>query len=576
MSSHEYAEPPARREPRGRGWIAGAFVLLVLAFLYFGAALFFGDKVPSGTTVGGVNVGGMTEDEAREAIERDLADDEARELTINGSEESFSVAPADAGLAYDYEGSIDGLTGFSANPVDLVRHVSGGTDHQVETTIDHETLRATVDEGAATLESEAVEGKVTLEGAEVEVKKSQEGLEVDRDALIASIEDGWPRSVEYRAPESAVEPTLAQDEIERFVEEDLTPLVSGPVTITTTDPTRSGSKDVEYEVSTEALAEAVSIKNADGTLSATISDKTIEEAVLAAGRSSDTLRAATDASVERTGTRRFEVIPAKNGLTLKTDSIAEPVKEAMTKEGSKRTAEVTSEAAKPELSTTQARRTVPKEVISTFSTTLTDDAERTENIDTAARTLDGTYVGPGESFSLNDVLGERTAAKGYNEAPVILNGRLRMDYGGGISQLSTTLFNAVFFSGAKIEEFHPHSFYISRYPEGREATISWPDVDNRFTNDTGAGILIEAEVSGGEVTVTFFGQKKWDIEAVKGDRRNVTQPDRIVDDSEGCVPQAASPGFDVTVTRIFKEGGSEEKRSSFTTTYIPEDEVICR
>ena len=219
---------------------------------------------------------------------------------------------------------------------------------------------------------------------------------------------------------------------------------------------------------------------------------------------------------------------------------------------------------------------MPKEVISTFSTTLTDDAERTENIDTAARTLDGTYVGPGESFSLNDVLGERTAAKGYNEAPVILNGRLRMDYGGGISQLSTTLFNAVFFSGAKIEEFHPHSFYISRYPEGREATISWPDVDNRFTNDTGAGILIEAEVSGGEVTVTFFGQKKWDIEAVKGDRRNVTQPDRIVDDSEGCVPQAASPGFDVTVTRIFKEGGSEEKRSSFTTTYIPEDEVICR
>ena len=186
-------------------------------------------------------------------------------------------------------------------------------------------------------------------------------------------------------------------------------------------------------------------------------------------------------------------------------------------------------------------------------------------------------VAPGETFSLNQQLGQRTAAKGYQKAGVISGGRLTNDYGGGISQLSTTLFNAVFFSGAKIEEFHPHSFYISRYPEGREATISWPDVDNRFTNDTGAGILISASVSGNEVTVTFHGRKKYDeIKATKSARKNITPPKTITDNTKGCVPQSPAPGFTVTIGRIMTPvGGGAQKTSSFNTTYIPQDAVTC-
>jgi vancomycin resistance protein YoaR len=229
----------------------------------------------------------------------------------------------------------------------------------------------------------------------------------------------------------------------------------------------------------------------------------------------------------------------------------------------------------PRLTTAQAEKIKPKEVISTFSTQFPYNPPRTENITIAARTLNGTFVAPGQTFSLNGVLGQRTAAKGYNSAPVIVNGRLTKDFGGGISQLSTTLFNAIFFSGARIEEHHPHSFYISRYPEGREATISWPDVDNRFTNDTGYGILIQAFVSGNSVTVTFHGTKVWDIEAAKGPRRNVVQPKNIVDDRPTCVPQTPTPGFDVTVTRIFKKAGKVVKTSSFNTHYIPEDNVRC-
>ena len=105
--------------------------------------------------------------------------------------------------------------------------------------------------------------------------------------------------------------------------------------------------------------------------------------------------------------------------------------------------------------------------------------------------------------------------------------------------------------------------------------MSWPDVDQKWTNDTGFGILIDAQVKGNDITVAFFGTKTWDIEAVKGPRHNVVQPKNIVDAGPGCVPQAPNAGFDVTVTRIFKRNGVQVKTSTFSTRYIPEDGVTC-
>ena len=229
----------------------------------------------------------------------------------------------------------------------------------------------------------------------------------------------------------------------------------------------------------------------------------------------------------------------------------------------------------PKVTTAMAKAWGVTEVVSSFSSAFPVNPPRTTNITIAARTLDGTLVKPGETFSLNAVLGQRTGAKGYQKAPVINGGRLETDYGGGVSQVSTTVFNAAFFAGVRIEQHTPHSFYISRYPEGREATISWPDVDNRWTNDTGKAILIHSHVSGNEVTVTFYGTRVWDVEAVKGPRRNVVQPRTITDDSPGCVAQSPTVGFDVTVSRIFRKDGRQVRTSQFSTHYIPEDDVRC-
>ena len=87
-------------------------------------------------------------------------------------------------------------------------------------------------------------------------------------------------------------------------------------------------------------------------------------------------------------------------------------------------------------------------------------------------------------FLFNGTTGERTAEKGFEEAPVIINGELQTGLGGGICQVSTTVFNAVYEAGLQIDERTNHSFYISHYPLGRDATVNYPDLDLKFTNDT--------------------------------------------------------------------------------------------
>lgn len=555
-----------------RLWVAVGFVILVLAALYVAAALYFGDRVPGDTTVEGVTVSGMTQAEARTALREGLADEAAEPVVVMIDGTERTIDPSEAGLSYDYEASLEGLTGFSLNPVDLWAQATGGIERDAEVDVDEEQLSAAVDEATKGMDAEPVEGNVTLEGATVQTKKSKLGLSVERDELTGAIADGWPDKHQYEAPITRPEPELLPKEIDAFVEDELRPLVAGPVTVKASQP---DGGDISFAVTPEQLATAVSVSKEKGALATTVDEAKAGEAAAAAAKDSGKFPDARDAVVTRSGSG-FDVSPSSTGLTLETEGLGAKVVEAMGKKGDKRVATASATTTQPELTTEKARSTLPRETISSFTTYLPDNPVRTANIKLAARTLNGAYVAPGETFSMNQRLGERTAAKGYKEAGVIYNGRLAKDYGGGISQLSTTLFNAVFFSGAKIEEFHPHSFYISRYPEGREATISWPNLDNRFTNDTGAGILINASVNGNEVTVSFSGRKKYDeIKAGKSPRRNVVEPERITDDSDKCVPQSPNPGFTVDITRSFIENGTTVKSSSFTTVYDAADHIVC-
>ena len=190
---------------------------------------------------------------------------------------------------------------------------------------------------------------------------------------------------------------------------------------------------------------------------------------------------------------------------------------------------------------------------------------------------------PGETFSLNDTVGKRTRANGFTKGFIIDDGVYQEDLGGGVSQMATTMFNAMFFAGLEDIEHKTHSFYIDRYPVGREATVAWGSVDLRFKNDTPYGVLITARVTPstpskqGVVTVRMWSTDYWDITASTSDRYAFTQEKTRRLKSDDCVPNDGYAGFDVDVTRHFRRVGerSLDHDEKFHTTYLPSDTVIC-
>src|SRR5205085_9294040 len=179
----------------------------------------------------------------------------------------------------------------------------------------------------------------------------------------------------------------------------------------------------------------------------------------------------------------------------------------------------------PAHDTAWARRLGITGEVSTFTTMHPAGQPRVTNIHLAANVLNNTVVEPGQTFSLNEKLGPRTPEKGYVKAPILVEDGFGEDYGGGVSQLTTTLYNAVFFGGYADAEHSPHHFYISRYPMGREATINYPSVDLKFRNDTTHGLLIRTSYSDTSITVTFYGDN--DGRTVSEQNRNVLHTEAI-------------------------------------------------
>jgi vancomycin resistance protein YoaR len=203
-------------------------------------------------------------------------------------------------------------------------------------------------------------------------------------------------------------------------------------------------------------------------------------------------------------------------------------------------------------------------------------APRVENIHRIADIVDGYVLRPGDQFDLNGYVGPRDKARGFQEAPQILEGQFVDRVGGGVSQFATTIFNAVFFSGLKDVTHTPHSYYISRYPPGREATVSFPLPDLIFENDSPHGVLIKTSYTSTSITVTFWGTKRFDeVKSITGARTRIRDFGTEYVDRDDCTATDGAEGFDIVVTRVFVDGGREVRREDFKTRYKPEPRFIC-
>jgi len=559
-------------EPQRNEWI-GILVRTLVAVLvlgggYYAAAQYLGGRIPNGTQVEGVDIGGLSPEAARDVLEERLESMATDDVVVQVEGDPFTIAPADAGLTLDLDGTLEGITDVSYDPsVMWGRITDAGRDLPLQVSVDRPALEAAVGELTEDVRIEPVNGTVWFSLGEVRSTESEPGRELDVAATSDAIEAAWPQNNTVAAALTESEPELAQREIDRFVEEVAAPAVSGPIAVDVDGD--------ESSISTNQLARLLTVVESDDhLLSLEFDTDGILEIV--SGQLDEATVSPRNASLVLDDGRPV-ITKARAGQVVDEDELIAGVEAALAKKGDERRVKASTVDVKPTVTDADAAKWDISRM-ATFRSAFPGgaaNAARTENIRVGLRHINGTVVAPGATFSLADTLAPISAERGYVEAGVISNGRLVQGMGGGLSQVSTTVLNTAWDAGLQLDEFHPHSYYISRYPAGKEATISVGLLDNRWTNDTDTPVLIQTYIEGSEIVMTFWGDRQFDVQTVSGPRVNPVTPERKTDDSLNCLPQGAQEGFQITVTRILSRSGGEVDRSSWTTTYAASPEVVC-
>jgi len=276
--------------------------------------------------------------------------------------------------------------------------------------------------------------------------------------------------------------------------------------------------------------------------------------------------------------KRARIVPSHRGHVLDLERISR----SLTTNLASTTHKARFVAEQPAFTTEQANALGIHELISEFTTYYPCCAPRVSNIQRGAEIMNGTIVRRGQRFSLNEVLGRRTTERGFVEAPQIFNGRLEDAVGGGVSQIATTTYNAAFFAGVQIVAHQPHEFYISRYPMGREATVSWGGPELIWRNDWPAAILVEAHADADSITVRFYSSKLGRrVDTTTAEPTQHTPPRTITVSNPSLPPgttsvvQSAGPsGFLITYTRKVFEGSKLRRSERYSWRYKPENEVV--
>lgn len=565
------AEEPQRSEWLGIA-VRTALALTVLVAVYVGVAYYLGGRIPNGTTVEGVQIGNLTPDDARDTLERRLEPLATEPITVQVDGEELRVDPAQAGLGLDLDATLKGTGGTSYDPRVLWSRITdNGRDLELQLTVDEAAVEEAVAEHRAAFDQEAQEGSVALKIGTVDVREPVTGRALDVPATADAVIAGWPDQREVTGVFAPVPPQLSPAEIQRFVSEEAEPALASSIVVRAGE----GENETEMSVTPNQLSRLLTVtESEDHRLSLELDEQMLVEVVEGGLREAE--KSPRDARVRLGDNGRPEILGASAGLVLDTEDILEKVGGAIGSD--ERTVTVTTKKVQPEIRDQDAEKwDVDQEMAefrSQFPTGAANEA-RTENIRVGLRHVNGTVVMPGEQFSLGNTLAPITEERGYVKAGVISDGRLVEGMGGGLSQVSTTVLNTAWFAGVQLDEFTPHSYYIPRYPEGREATISIPVLDNKWTNDTSSPVIVQSYIEGDEIVMRFWGDRQYTVDTITSSRSNITEPERKTDDSEDCLPQSPQIGFDVTVTRVLSQGDAEVSRRAYTTHYKPSDEVVC-
>ncbi len=207
---------------------------------------------------------------------------------------------------------------------------------------------------------------------------------------------------------------------------------------------------------------------------------------------------------------------------------------------------------------------------------------RQHNIALVSQFFDNSIVAPGGTWSFNETSGERTADRGFLEAGAIVNDEYSKEEGGGVCQVATTVFNAVYDSGLPIPRRYNHSLYIGSYPEGRDAAVSWPDLDLVWENDTDSAVLMRVTCTESTVTATLYGvdpgyrvsTQVGEWEAGKKHKTKV-EVDESLSTGTSYVKTRGTDGSRISIVRTVKDAsGNVRHEDVFASEYDPITEVV--
>lgn len=482
--------------------VGGVVFVLLLGYL-IDSALYY-NKVHAGVTVSGHSLSGLTRDEATVAL-RGLVNEAAEKpIKLTSGDREWPLLPDDVDTRIDVVGAVQQAMGVTRKSNFLVdgfrRFILYFTDRDVALSgrLDDEKLDAFLAGIAKQVEVPPVEPGLSINGTDIKPVEGRKGRVVDMTTLRAGLQALLLtlHSTALDIPMVTQEPTLKADDTQQAIAM-VRRMIASPVTLTQGDNT--------WELSAEQVGAYLDFtaEQQNGVavlvpfLSATMMQPFLDKVADAV------YRKPVNASFKGDGEQAW-VVPAENGRKLDRQKTAEALTEAALKM-SVRSAKAVFTVIEPDRTTAEAEAMGITSKLAAFTTKWEGTKDRQTNVRITTQYASNVLLAPGEVYDFDEQIGPRTEARGYKMAPGITAGELEDQLGGGICQVSTTLFNAALFAGLDIVERKNHSIYIDHYPKGRDATVSAGSPNMRFRNDTEHYILVRGASDGVTTTFVIYG-----------------------------------------------------------------------
>jgi vancomycin resistance protein YoaR len=543
----------------GVGVLVVAFFSVVLADW-----LVYRDEVHGGVSVYGVDLGGLTQEEAAAALTRRV--DRSGPVVLNGGGLSWTVAPADLDRAVDVAGAVAAAMavsregGFFTDVATRIALYFDDRDLPLGVTIDEAKLDAILRRVAARLHVTPQNAYLRMENGRVKVVEGVSGREVDIDALRGQVVSYLTtlHQATLDVPLVTTEPAVQAGD-NQAAQVHAETMMSAPITLTHGDKAWTLSPEqiaawmdfrTEYQNGLPTMIPYL----AEGRMFPFFHELTpqVEKEPVDAGFRSDG--------------DKVVVIPGVDGETLDPTATTRALTAAAA-EPAARTVQVVAKTVEPDFTTAEAEATTFDDKLSSYTTKYVGSANRQVNVRITTKYATDVFLAPGQEYNFDRQIGPRTEARGYKLAPGIVGPNTLEDVlGGGICQVSTTMFNAAFLAGLKITERHNHSIYINHYPKGRDATVTGGGKNLRFVNDTDHYIWIRGISNGITTTISIYGTSDGrEVSYSVGDFYNVRSPSTIT---------IKDPTLPVGTTKVLDPGQTGRQLKTHRLVTLPDGTVL--